>query len=301
MRFTAADAEVDRPTTLLIESVGEGSLVSTAQGLYEVEAALTRSGYNFDVVNTDVFAHLDLSTYSTIVAAISRTSGVAASALTTLHEHAANGNRVIILGGVGSSSFVQGMDVFTSTTGQYGLKTSAHDPDMRVVLWDAGHPLAAGLNESIVFESPSVAQYAVRVNDLSMRVAYRNADGFPVLMGKAVGNHGGVFVYFAYNVEDVSESNPEDEDVLRQVVSNSMNFTAADAEVDRPTTLLIESIGEGSLVSTAQGLYEVEAALTRSGYNFDVVNTDDFAHLDLSAYSTIVTAISTSLVETGLP
>ena len=195
----------------------------------------------------------------------------------------------MLLGGAQSASFSAIMNTLTHTMGDLGWRSTDHEPDMR--MWDAAHPLAAGLNASVVFQNPGLGRYVARISDQTMRVAFRNSDGFPILMSKVVGNASGLFVYAAFSPEQVLANNTEDVAVLENVLDNALGLTAEAASPPPRPVLLVETIDESS-ASSARDFEQLEAVLLSGGHPFDVIVAGSDTALSLDGYDSVVMSVA---------
>ncbi|GEM_PF-7022640 len=224
-------------------------LLTTASVTGSVAKALDSLGKAFDLIQTSDFTGIDFSPYRTVI--VTMDGGyVEEASVQALANAAASGKVLIMVGGTNYPPYYSGVQKYLlSHTGTQGWTISS-TPHLHVT--DPSHRLAYGLPATYNFNTPGAAYYMLRINDLNAPVPAMNGDGYPVLVNKSIG--AGALLYFTNSPYESYWGNPSDFGILRQIISNAINFRTWLSATPRSGTVPAGSSLDVNVTFDANGL-----------------------------------------------
>lgn len=255
-----------RNPTLLVEVPSDNS----APGLFWYIEDLLGRGDSVDIAQATSFVStssstsargFNISAYSTLILAFSSgTAGnsIASDSWKAVHDFAAGGGRVIMLGSRDGSYF--NSRVSTNIAACTGTSlTEASKPN--IVINDRNHPLLKGWKyQEYNFTNSSISRIGSYSTDPIGWVALTTAKGSPILSTFAIG--AGSVIWSAYTFECTSEVqlgsqascfSAEDSAVVQEIVTRSMAFPVATkraAICSTPIDIILVIDGSGSISSS---------------------------------------------------
>jgi uncharacterized repeat protein (TIGR01451 family) len=236
-----------------------------------VRFVLDNLGRPYDFVQTSTLSDLNLTNYNTVILGM---DGGEVEYPDMAHLAAAvnAGAKLIVLGGSRYLPFASGLNDFfiRINTNNYDWTTVAGSPDFSVTT--PGHPLATGLPPAYNFIDNDASYYMARVTDGSATTVAFNGDGFACLTTKPVG--AGAVVMFINSPADDYWSNPGDFNLLRTVISNSLQWVSGGLPIP------ITPTNSGNF---ANGVWTGNITVLQPATNMFLMATDDGGHRGTSS------------------
>jgi len=197
--------------------------ITTTDTSQSVERALNELGYAYDLYydGSGDWTGIDFGPYDTVIVGMDGGTISQASIQKVRTDVIDQGKKLIFLGGTCWQDFAMGVNSYLvlNDTGNYCWQIS-NTPHWTLV--DPGHPLADGLPDSYNWTNSSAAYYQIRVNDPDIEPVAANGDGYTSFFRKSTD---GNFIWFIDSVYSSYWSNQADFDVLKQLISNSIEVT----------------------------------------------------------------------------
>ncbi len=197
--------------------------IATTDTAGSVQQALTDHGVAFDIFSGSDWSGIDLSGYNTVV--IGMDGGqVNTASVQNVADFAANGGRLIIIGGSAWLEWVNAVNTYLllNDTGNYNWVVSSI-PHLTVT--NPGHGLAAGLPMTYNFVNSGAAYYQIKSTDPDISVAAVNGDGYDAIFSKTINT--GMLIWFINSAYDGYWGDPADYAVFSTIIANAIDFEGA--------------------------------------------------------------------------